>query len=43
MELSSKVRDLCQMCNWARTVTMSLKRLSQFSLAYKLIHLESPT
>ena len=21
MELSSKVRDLCQVCNWARTVT----------------------
>ena len=24
MELSSKVRDLCQVCNWARTVTKSM-------------------
>ena len=23
MELSSKVCDLCQVCNWARTVTVS--------------------
>ena len=25
MELPGKVRDLCQICNWARTVTTRLK------------------
>ena len=36
-ELSSKVRDLCQVCNWARTVTKvkeDLDKLIDIQLAF---------
>ena len=37
MELSSKVRDLCQVCNWARTVTLPLSFTWQTSVSLRLL------
>ena len=37
MELSSKVRDSCQMCNWARTVTLPPSFIWQTSVSLRLL------
>ena len=37
MELSSKVHDLCQVCNWARTVTLPFSFTWQTSVSLRLL------
>ena len=37
MELSSKVRDLCQVCNWARTMTLPPSFTWQTSVSLRLL------
>ena len=39
IELPGKVCDLCQICNWARTVTLLLPETSRFLLLHSLVTL----